>query len=72
MQYLMKFNVASVNRQTVKSAKLHLYATNPSNVGGILKRVSNMTWTETGVTWHTAPAQDTSTIASLPAITQNT
>jgi hypothetical protein len=69
---LMKFNVTGVNGRTVNSAKLRLYVTNPSNVGGIFKRVSNTTWTETGVTWNTAPAQDTSTIASLPATTQNT
>jgi hypothetical protein len=69
---LMKFNVTGVSGRKVTSAKLRLFVTNPSNIGGIFKRVSNTTWAETAVTWNTAPAQDTSTIATLPATTQST
>ncbi len=72
MNTLMKFNVTGVNGRKITDAKLRLYVTNPSSIGGIFKRVSDTTWTETGVTWNTAPAQDTSTIASLASVAQNT
>ena len=69
---LMKFDVTGINGRKVTNAKLRLYVTNQSNLGGIFKRVSNTTWTESGVNWSNAPAQDTSTIASFASIARNT
>jgi hypothetical protein len=69
---LIKFNVTGVNGRKVTSAKLRLFVTNPSNIGGIFKRVSDTSWSESAVTWNNAPAQDTSTIASLASTTTNT
>lgn len=69
---LMKFNVSGVAGRKVTSAKLRLFVTNPSNIGGIFKRTSNTTWSEGTVTWNTAPAQDASTLTSIAATTANT
>jgi hypothetical protein len=65
---LLKFTVAGVGAGTVTSAKLHLYAVDPSSVGGQFYRVSSSSWSEQTVTWATAPAADPAPVASLGAV----
>jgi hypothetical protein len=53
--FLIRFTVTGVGTQTVTSAKLHLTCTDPSPSGGTFS-VASSVWTETTVTWNTAPA----------------
>ena len=43
----LKFTVTGTAGSTVTSAKLRLFATDPSNSGGQVRRVLNNTWSET-------------------------
>jgi hypothetical protein len=62
---LLKFAVSGIGGRTVASAKLRLYAVDPSPVGGEFRRTASDTWTEPTVTWTTAPAADATVLASL-------
>lgn len=66
---LLKFTVTGTTGYTVQSAKIRLYVTNPSNVGGSFYRTAETSWSETGVTWNTAPAADASAFATVGAVT---
>jgi len=65
---LLKFNVTGLNGLAIKSVKLRLYDVDPSSKGGDFYRVSDNTWQEGTVTWNTAPAADTTLLASLGAV----
>lgn len=65
---LLTFNISGVGNRRVTSAKLRLYNTNSSASGGDLYRVSDTSWSESSVTWSTAPAAQASLIASLAAV----
>jgi PKD repeat protein len=67
--FLLKFNVTGVQGQPLTKAALRLYATNPSDRGGDVRRVANQTWSESTVTWSNAPAADAAVLASLGAVT---
>ncbi len=69
---LLKFNVIGVGTRTVLSARLRLFNVNASaQSGGVFRQVLNTTWTEGGVTWNTAPAAESSVLASLGRVAVN-
>jgi hypothetical protein len=65
---LIKFNVTGLNGRQVVSAKLRLYDVDPSSKGGDFYQVTDNTWSEKTVTWNTAPAAETTLLASLGAV----
>ena len=65
---LLKFNVSGFAPQSITAAKLRLYVTDPSVQGGDVFATENTSWTESTVTWNTAPATTGSAIASLGAV----
>jgi parallel beta-helix repeat protein len=65
---LFKFIVSGIGSKHVTKATLRLYNTNASATGGSFYRVSNSSWSETTVTWNTAPANDPTPFASLGAV----
>jgi hypothetical protein len=62
---LIKFNVSGIGAQTVVSAKLRIYCVDPSPFGGELHRVTDNTWSESGVNWNNAPPADAGILATL-------
>lgn len=73
----LKFTVTGVTG-AVTSAKLRLYVTDPSADGGSVFPVSNQyassqtDWTETGITWNTAPPISGSPLANAGTTTTGT
>ncbi|MFP3463819.1 alkaline phosphatase family protein [Arthrobacter globiformis] len=67
----LKFTVAGTV-STVTGAKLRLFISDPSNLGGQFRRVQNTTWAENTITWSNAPAADSTVIASVGTATINT
>jgi acid phosphatase type 7 len=65
---LLKFTVSGVLGRTVTSAKLRLYCTNASGIGGDLRRVADTTWGEQTVTWANAPAADPTPFGLLGSV----
>ncbi len=70
--FLIRFAVTGVNGRPVASAKLRLYNVNSSDKGGDFRRVADTTWSESTVTWNTAPAADPALLATLGAVNANT
>ena len=68
---LLKFTVAGIGAGTVSSAKLRIYCTNPASDGGQVRRVPNNLWSESSVTWNTAPASDSALLATVGAVSAN-
>jgi glucose/arabinose dehydrogenase/PKD repeat protein len=62
---LLKFDVAGIAGRPILGAKLRLFCTNESSLGGVLHRVPTNAWSESTVTWNTAPTHDTAAISSL-------
>jgi PKD repeat protein len=62
---LFKFAVSGIAGRSIVSAKLRLFCSNDSSVGGNLHRVPTTTWSEASVNWNTAPAHDPAIIASV-------
>jgi len=50
----LRFTLSGLEGSAVLSATLRLYATDPSDDGGALYQVASE-WTESGITWETAP-----------------
>jgi hypothetical protein len=69
---LLKFPVSGIGQRIVTSAKLRLYAVDPSPVGGEFRRAASNDWTEQAVTWANAPAADTTVLAMLGRVTAGT
>lgn len=69
---LLKFDVTQIGQSTITAAKLRLHNVNDSDNGGAIYRVANNSWSESTVTWNTAPAADPTPIASLGAVAINT
>jgi PKD repeat protein len=67
-QFLLKFTVTGVGGQHVLSARLRLFNVGDSVRGGDFHRVADQGWSESTVTWNTAPAADATPIASLGAV----
>ena len=66
--FLLKFSVSGVGARQVQSARLRLFAVDPSGSGGAFRRLANTTWTEGAVTWNNAPAADATLLASLGTV----
>lgn len=71
----LKFNVANV-AGTITSAKLRIHTDNvvgaESSTGGTFRKMSNTTWSETGVTYNNQPSIDGATLGSLGSVGVNT
>ena len=68
----LKFPVAGIGSKTVVSAKLQLYAVDPSGAGGRLHRVSSTSWDESTITWSNAPAYSGTVIGKIGSVVVNT
>jgi len=66
----LRFNVSGLAGKSVLSAKLRLFATDSSDSGGTVYGVAN-TWTESGITWGTAPSIGGSPLASAGSVAAN-
>jgi PKD repeat protein len=66
----LRFAVSGIGSKAVLSAKLRLFSTDSSSSGGSVYPV-DAGWTETGITWNTAPPLGTSPLATAGAIAAN-
>jgi hypothetical protein len=66
--FMLKFVVSGVSGQSISNAKLRLYSTDSSPIGGEFYRVSDNNWSETTVTWNNAPAADAQPLATLGSV----
>ena len=62
--FLMKFSISGIGSRKVTNAKLRLYTTNPSPLGGIFYKTTTTTWGEKTVTWNSRPA----VVSKLPTL----
>jgi fibronectin type 3 domain-containing protein len=69
---LLKFNVSGVGTRVVTQAKLRMYVGDGSQNGGRFHQVTNNNWTENSVTWNNKPAFNSTALAYLSAVNQNT
>lgn len=69
---LVKFTVVGLNGRTVESAKLRLYAVDASFSGGTIRSLVSNNWSQSTVTWNTAPAQSTTALWSLGRVALGT
>jgi hypothetical protein len=68
---LLKFQVTGVGGRSVQNAKLRIYNTDASNVGGIFYKAADSSWIEKGtggVTWNTAPAISGAPLGALGSV----
>jgi galactose oxidase-like protein/carboxypeptidase family protein/flagellar hook capping protein FlgD len=76
-QFYLQFDVQGITG-LVKSAKLHLYVTDPSPVGGSMFATSNHyadhsgPWTESGINWNNAPPLSGSAFGTLGTVSTDT
>jgi hypothetical protein len=63
-----KFVVAGIGAKSVVSAKLRLYAVDPSDTGGRLHRVSSTSWGETTIKSSNAPSYDAAMLGTIGAV----
>lgn len=66
--FLLKFTVTGIGSRTVASARLRLYCVDPASVGGDFHRLLDTSWSESAVTWNTAPAAEAATFAALGTV----
>ena len=69
---LIKFTVSGVGTKHVISAKIRLYCVNGSKTGAVFHAVADNSWTESTVTWSTAPVADSATLATLGTVVAGT
>ena len=62
---LLKFSTKEIGTRQVAGAKLRVYATDPSDVGGILQKMTDSDWSEKTITWYNAPEENQTEIGSL-------
>lgn len=68
----LRFSVTGING-AVQSAKLRLYVTDTSSVGGgTLYRTTDNNWTETGITYSNQPSTTGSALATLGPVSAST
>ena len=65
--FLIRFTVSGVGTAQVTSAKLRLSCVDPSPKGGDVSLAASTPWTESTVTWNTAPAAG-ATVSSLGSV----
>jgi hypothetical protein len=68
----LKFPVTGIGSKTIVSAKLRLYAVDPSDVGGRLHRVPSTTWSESTIRWYNAPAYNATILGTIGSVVVNT
>ena len=68
----LKFPVTGIGTRTIVSAKLRVYAVDPSDVGGRLHRVPSTTWSESTIRWWGAPAYNSTILGTIGAVVVNT
>ncbi len=68
----LKFPVTGIGARRIVSAKLQLYAVDPSDTGGRLHRVPSTSWTESTIRWYNAPAYNTTVLGTIGAVAVNT
>lgn len=66
---LLRFDLSSVEKGTVKQAILRLYAIDGSPSGGTFVRTRSTDWNQHTVTWNSAPAADGQVIETLGDVT---
>ena len=66
-----KFPVTGIGTKTIVSAKLRLYAVDPSDTGGRLHRVASTSWTESSLRWFAAPSYDAAVIGTFGPVAAN-
>jgi hypothetical protein len=69
---LLKFAVSGVGTRSIASVKLRLYCIDPSSFGGNFQRVADTSWSESGVTWNTAPVADSASLGSIGKVVAST
>lgn len=69
---LLKFNVTGINSRSVIASKLRIYGKDASGYGGDFHKALDNNWSESTVTWNTAPVADTDVLGSLGPVTVNT
>jgi len=69
---LLKFAVAGIGTRSIASVKLRLYCVDPSSFGGDFHRVADTSWSQSSVTWDTAPAADSTSLGSIGKVVANT
>lgn len=69
---LLKFSVTGIGSRTVATARLRLFNVGASDTGGVFSTTADAGWTETGVTWDTAPAVVGPPVATLGPVATNT
>ena len=70
--FLLKFDISGLNGRPVLAARLRLYNVNDSNAGGEVYRTADTTWSETTVTWNSAPGVEPNALAILGMVEKNT
>lgn len=65
----LKFPVTGLNGAVVQSAKLRLWAKDPSKSGGTFSAVGDTTWGETTLTWNNRPAAGAA-VATLGSVSK--
>jgi hypothetical protein len=63
-----KFSVSGIASKAVVSAKLRLFAVDPSDAGGQLHRVTSTSWSETGIKWTNQPSFSAAILGSIGAV----
>ena len=71
-EILLKFNVTGLAGRPVTSARLRLYTTDPSSVGGSFYRTVSSSWSEATVNWSTAPAKSGGAITTVGSVATGT
>lgn len=67
----LKFAVSGVGSKTVVSAKLRVYAFDPSDTGGRLHRGPSTSWGETSLTWSNAPSYNSTVLGTIGTVVAN-
>jgi len=62
----LRFSVSGLNGATIQSAKLRIYANSANGAGYIVSVVADNNWTESTVTYNSAPAMGTKISSSQP------
>lgn len=63
-----KFPVSGIGTKTVVSARLRIYAVDPSDTGGRLHRVTSNSWSESTIRWSNAPSYQSAVIGTLGSV----
>ena len=70
--FLIKFDVSGINNRPVLSAKLRLHNVNESDSGGDFYYIADNSWSESSITWNTAPLAGSTLVGSLGTVIKHT